>query len=90
MQLTIWGFIAGMVRGRFTTLPGIRLHAIAGDLRGSTQEEMQMFAQRANKFKIFKGYKLLWSGMTRVRELEIHAAGAVTIGPLTKGVELSR
>jgi uncharacterized protein len=90
MQFTMWGFISGMARGRFANLPGIRLHATAGDLRESTQEEMRLFAQKVRMFKIFKGYNLLWSNMTRVRELEIHAVDSLTVGPMTIGARLCR
>lgn len=90
MQFTMWGFISGMARGRFATLPGIRLHATAGDLRESTQDEMRLFANKVRIFKFFKGYNLLWSNMTRVRELEIHSVNPLTVGSMTKGAKLGR
>lgn len=89
MHITLAGMFAGMARGRYATLPGIRLHATAGRLRDCTPEEAQLFAHRVRIFRFFKGYKLLWSGMTRVRELEIHSVDAVTAGPMTRGVGLS-
>ncbi|MFH0785141.1 MAG: pyridoxamine 5'-phosphate oxidase family protein, partial [Pseudomonadota bacterium] len=76
--------------GRFSALPGIRLHATAGILRDSTQDEMRLFTDRVSTFKRFKGYKLLWSDMARVRELEIHRVDPVTAGPMTQGARLNR
>lgn len=90
MQFTMWGFISGMVRGRFAALPGIRLHATAGVLREATQDEMRFFAHKVRQFKFFKGYKLLWSNMSRVRELEIYSVDPLTVGPMTKGAKLYR
>jgi uncharacterized protein len=90
MHFTMWGFLSGMVRGRFAALPGVRLHATAGDLRESTQDEVRLFAHRVSKFKMFKGYKLLWSNMSRVRDLKIHSADPLTVGPMTKGGKLCR
>ncbi len=86
----MWGFISGMARGRFAAPPGIRLHATAGDLRESTQDEIRLFVQKVRLFKIFKGYNLLWGNMTRVRELEIHSVDPLTVGPMTKGAKLCR
>jgi uncharacterized protein len=89
MQFTMWGFLSGMVRGRFAALPGIRLHATAGVLREAAQDEMRLFKEKVSTFKMFKGYKLLWSDMARIRELEIHRVDPVTVGPMTQGLKLT-
>jgi uncharacterized protein len=89
MHLTKWAFLKGMVRGRLTELPGLRLHATLGLRREATEEEIDNFLRRMSWLKPFKGYDLLWSQMRHVREVRVHGADALTIGPLTRGVELT-
>jgi len=88
MQLTMFSFLAGMARGRLADVPGLRLRAEVGQLREATAEEARLFANKTRIFRFFKGHDLLWSGMTRVRELEIDEADVVTMGPMTRGLAL--
>lgn len=88
LHLTKWAFLKGMARGSLAELPGLRLHATLGPLREATGDEIDGFLRRMNRLKPLKGYALLWSGMRHAREVRVYAADALTVGPLTRGMEL--
>jgi len=87
MHMSFCSFLKGMARGRLTMPPGLRLHAEAGVKRAATREEIALFSGRVRLLRPLRGYSLLWGEMRHVREVRVCAADALTVGPLTRGVD---
>ena len=76
-------WLKSLWRGRFDSPPAIRLLARAGARREATREEMALWHRRIRPFRRFKGYRLLWSDLTDVRELTFERLLPVSTGAMT-------
>ncbi len=79
-----WFWLKSIFRGKFSTLPAIRLHGIAGDLRPATAREKALWQKRIWPARFTKGYALMWKSMSMVREIEFTRVETVNIGQMTK------
>lgn len=72
-------------RGRFSHPPAIRLLGWAGPLREASEEEQQRFLKRVRPLRGTKGYKLLWSNVSRLREVHFDGWEPARLGKMTTG-----
>ncbi len=64
-----WFWLKSLISGRFSSLPALRLGGRAGEKRQATAEEIALLRKFIRAFKLFKGYDILWSNMTHVRDI---------------------
>jgi hypothetical protein len=72
-----------LLRGRFSSAPGVRLSGVAGDLRAATPEELDALQGRIKRFLNFKGGALIWSHLTHVRDIRIEQCEPVAYPNVT-------
>jgi uncharacterized protein len=75
-----------LMQGRFAAPPAIRLKGTAGELRNATDDEIAAWHKRIAFARSFQGYRILWSQMSRVRDLQFDAFEPVNIGRMTAGL----
>lgn len=78
-----WFWLKSLLKGKFKTPPAIRLVVKFGALREEKKEEGKIFKRKVNIFKATKGYQLLWSDMSHLREFEIIDCKPVYISSMT-------
>lgn len=78
-----WAAWKSFFLGRFTSPPAVRLIGVAGERREATQQEVELFRKRVRKFRMFKGYDILWGNLRIVREIHFHAFEPVRAGVMT-------
>ena len=78
-----WFWLKSLVSGKFKKPPAMRLVIKFGNLRKESNGEGDIFKRKVNIFKRTKGYKLLWSEMSEIREFEIIDYKPVYIGKMT-------
>ncbi|GAB2506211.1 pyridoxamine 5'-phosphate oxidase family protein [Nocardia heshunensis] len=66
-----------LLRGRFSTLPGVRLYGTAGPRRPATESELNQVRNRVRPMQFLKGGRLLWSNFTHVRDITFTTARPV-------------
>lgn len=81
-----WFWLKSLVIGRFVSPPAVRLHGKAKDLRPANQQEIELWQKRVRQVKFTKGYKLMWSEMNMVREIEFERIEPIYIGQMTRGL----
>lgn len=78
-----WFWLTSLVRGKFSTLPAIRLYGRAGIVREATDTEIQLWQKRVKSLRFTKGHCVLWKHMRRVRELEFSHIEPINLGAMT-------
>ena len=78
-----WG--KSLVEGKFATPPGARLSGSAGSLREATAEEMEMWQKKVSFLRATKGYKIMWEGMHRVRDVKFDSYEPIYLAEMTQG-----
>ena len=81
-----WSLIKSFFLGKFLVPPGVRLMGTASERREATTREIELFRNRVKKYRMFKGYDLLWSRLRHVREIHFDAYEPIRIGALTRDV----
>jgi uncharacterized protein len=81
-----WLFLKSLFKGRFVSMPAVRLTGTVGERREATPEEMKLFQKRFGRYRIFKGYDLLWGRLRHVREITFDKALPVNIGVMSQGL----
>ena len=79
-----WFWLKSLLKGKFKSPPAIRLVVKFGELRKEDNKEGKIFKRKVNIFRATKGYKLLWSEMSEIREFEIIDYKPVYISTMTK------
>ncbi len=77
-------WLKALTRGRFSSLPGLRLVGRAGKRRSCTPEERKLFDSKFGTYRFTRGYGLLWKDMSIVRDLEFERVEPVSVGPMTR------
>ena len=80
-----WG--RALMDGKFPSPPGVRLLGTAGQAREGTQQEMELFQKRMGFARSLKGYKIMWEGMSRVRDISFDAFEPIDLGAMMAGLE---
>jgi hypothetical protein len=82
-----WFWLKSLFLGRFVAPPAVRLRGrVVGEPRAPTTAERELFLRRVRPLRRLRGYKLLWSEFSHVRDLEIDSAEPVVIGAMTRGL----
>ena len=81
-------WLRAMLKGRFDSLPGLRLRGRAGARREATPEERERWAHRVRRLRWMKGHDLLWSEMRLARDLHFDAYTPIRLGAMTHGLGL--
>ena len=76
-----WG--KALIEGKFTTPPAVRLSGTAGELRQATPEEIALWQEKIALAKGTKGYELLWSNFSHVRDIDFDSFEPVGVGEMT-------
>lgn len=84
-----WFWIKAILLGRFSSPPAVRLFGEVGERRKATEAEMKLWNKRVGGLSFSKGYKLMWSGMSMVREVRFTEVKPVRIGKMTRDLEAS-
>jgi hypothetical protein len=79
-------WLGGLVRGRFATLPALRLRGHAGARRPATEEEQDRWQRKVRRLRFTKGHALLWGSMTHARDLKFDAFDPIRLGAMTEGL----
>lgn len=79
-----WG--RALMDGKFPSPPGIRLLGTAGQAREGRQQEMDLFQKRMGFARSLKGYKIMWEGMHRVRDINFDAFEPIDLGAMMAGL----
>jgi len=74
-SLAFW--LRSLLRGKFLSHPGIRLHGEAGELRAATPSELAQLRERIGAARWLRGSALIWAGLATVRDIKIIGAEAV-------------
>ena len=76
-----WG--NALINGKFSTPPAVRLLGIAGPLRQATPDEVALWQEKIALVRSTKGYQLLWSSFSRVRDIVFDSFEPVDVGAMT-------
>ena len=87
-----WG--KSLFEGKFPAPPGIRLMGTAGELREAKPEENAMWQKKVGFAKCrvqnakvkMKGYKIMWEGMSHVRDIKFDSFEPVYLSEMTAGL----
>jgi uncharacterized protein len=79
-------WLGALLRGRFSTPPAVRLNGAVGARREATAEELARIRRRFRPLRFTRGHRLLWAQMRTVREIRIHSAEPILLGPMTRGL----
>ncbi len=79
-----WG--KALVEGKFVIPPGARLSGTAGPVRDATAEEMERWQKKVGFLKATRGYKIMWEGMRRVRDIKFDSYEPIFLGEMTRGL----
>jgi hypothetical protein len=77
-------WLESLARGRFERPPGVRLTGTAGPRRAATSDEQARFERAVRPLRVLKGYRLLWSNVRNVRDIEFHSIVPVRLGAMTR------
>jgi uncharacterized protein len=79
-----WG--KALLEGKFATPPAVRLSGMAGDLRKAAPAEIALWQEKIALAKGTKGYQLLWSHFSDVRDITFDAFEPVNVGEMTRSL----
>ena len=77
-------WLGGLLRGRFSSLPAMRLRGHAGPRRPATEEEQERWQRKVRRLRFTKGHALLWRDMTHARDLRFDAYDPIRLGAMTQ------
>lgn len=79
-----WG--KGLLEGKLTEPPGVRLLGAADNVRTATKDEIEIWHKRVGFARAMKGYKIMWEDMSRVRDIRFDAFEPIYLGEMTRGL----
>lgn len=78
----VW--FAALAKGKFDQAPAIRLSGRVGPRRRATEDEAAKIRTLFRKARFLRGYKLLWSRLDWIRDVEFDTVIPVRVGAMTK------
>ncbi len=78
-----WFWFKSIRKGRFATLPGVRLYGSVGEKRKATEREKQAWLKQVKFAKGTKGYNILWKDLNYVRDIRFDSFRPVLAGEMT-------
>lgn len=79
-------WLKSLIRGRFTSAPGLRLYGTAGERRKASSEEKALWLRRVRPMRGTRGYNILWRDMETVRDIHFERFEPLTTGPMTRNL----
>lgn len=79
-------WLRSLWRGRFGSVPGVRLYGTAGPLRPASRDELQAVEERVRSARWLKGGRLLWSSFSHVRDLRFTSFRPVVYPVMMEGL----
>jgi len=80
-----FGFwLKSLFKGKFATLPGVRLTGKAGKRRQGTPEELELWQNRVRHTRRLKGHALLWKDIAWVRDIYFDTFEPIYMGRMTQ------
>lgn len=62
-------WLKSLFKGKFSSAPAVRLMGEVGDARDATKQEINQLKDSIKITRGLKGHKMLWSDLTRVRDM---------------------
>ena len=81
-----WLWIKAILLGRFSSPPAMRLVGKVGEPRAATEREIKLWQKRVGGASWTKGYALMWSEMSMVRDIYFTQAKPIHIGKMTANI----
>ena len=78
-----WFWLSSLIRGKFKSMPAVRLHGEAGDVRAATDKEIELWRQRVSSVQFTRGHAKIWRNMRMVRDVRFTRIEPVHIGEMT-------
>lgn len=75
-------WVRSLLRARFVSPPGVRLHAVVGAVRRSRPDEVRKFQKVLGPLLRTRGGQKLWGRLPAVRELEVTSVEWLDLGDL--------
>lgn len=75
-----------LLKGQFSSPPGVRLYGTVGALRPATTEELAKIEKRIRPTRWMKGSRLLWSDFTHVRDIQFTSFRPVSYPVMMEGL----
>jgi len=79
-------WMKSLIRGKFSTAPAVRLMGTVGELREATPDEIAAWQNRVAFARLTKGYKIMWSRMHSVRDVQFDSFEPMSSGKMTSGL----
>ena len=76
-------WLRSLYKGKFVTPVGFKLLGTVGPKRAATSEEVEAFRNKQKLLKPLKGYHLLWSNLSYVRDVELTDYYPINVGKMT-------
>ena len=78
-----WFWLTSLIRGRFQSMPAVRLRGEAGEVRLATDKEIALWQKRVSSVRFTKGHAKIWKNMRLVRDVRFSSIEPVHIGEMT-------
>ena len=78
-----WFWLTSLIRGRFQSMPAVRLLGEAGEVRAATDKEIALWQKRVSSVRFTKGHAMMWRNMRMVRDVKFTSIEPVHIGEMT-------
>jgi len=79
-------WLKSLFQGRFSSAPAVRLFGEVGEARQATPEEITQLQNAIRITSKLKGHKLLWSDLTRVRDIKFDSFSPATYPAMCEGL----
>ncbi|MBZ2167431.1 pyridoxamine 5'-phosphate oxidase family protein [Marinobacter sp. F4216] len=79
-------WLKSLFKGQFKSAPAVRLFGEVSEPRKATQEEIEKLQNAIRITSKLKGHKLLWSDLTRVRDIKFDAFSPATYPAMCDGL----
>ena len=79
-------WLKSLFRGQFNSAPAVRLSGEVSEARQATQEEIARLRNTIRSTRKFKGHKLLWGDLTRVRDIKFDSFSPATYPVMCEGL----
>ena len=63
-------WLKSLIKGEFESAPAVRVYGEVGEPRQATNAELEEYRKSIRITRFFKGHKLLWQNLDRVRDIK--------------------
>jgi hypothetical protein len=79
-------WLTALLKGRFSSSPGLRISGRAGERRPATEEEKSIMVKRVRPVRGTRGYNILWRDMKTVRDIHFESFEPIHLGAMTRNL----